>query len=153
RPSLLDQIETRVRQPVVTFDQKLPGLKRDYVGVDNRAAIKILVDYLMRLGHRRIALVSGREGRWTADERVHGFIEAMRQAGGEADPRLCLRADFDGSGAYEATTGLLTGRERPTAIIGANNLIALRALQSILDLGFRCPEDVSLVGMDDVPWS
>ncbi|MBI1775172.1 MAG: LacI family DNA-binding transcriptional regulator [Proteobacteria bacterium] len=153
RARLLEQIEARVRQPLVTVDQRLPGLRRDYVGIDNRWAMRMLVDYLLRFGHRRIALISGRAGRWTADERYHGFVEAMQEAGLEADPALCVRADYDGEGAYAATTRLLTQRERPTAIIGANNLIALRILQSLIDLGFQCPADVSLVGMDDVPWS
>ena len=65
----------------------------------------------------------------------------------------CVAGNYRGDLAYEAAKPLMTGADRPTAIIGANNVMALGALQAILDLGFRCPSDVSLVGVDDVPWS
>ena len=139
--------------PVVTIDHKVAGLERDFIGIDNRAAIRVVVDYLVRLGHRRIALISGRVGRWTADERHRGFLTAMRECGLPVDPALVIRAGYESESAYAATTTLLTRRERPTAIIAANNVTALGALQSCLDLGFRCPRDVSVAGVDDVPWS
>ncbi len=139
--------------PVVTIDHKVAGLERDYIGTDNRAAIRMLVEYLVRLGHRRIALISGRVGRWTADERHQGFLDAMAEAGLAVDPALVRRSGYEGETAYAATTELLTGRVRPTAIIAANNVTALGALQCCLDLGFHCPRDLSLAGVDDVPWS
>jgi LacI family transcriptional regulator len=64
-----------------------------------------------------------------------------------------VRADYRSESAYAATVQLLTRRERPTAIIGANNVIALGALQAIMDLGFHCPSDVSVAGIDEVPWA
>ncbi|WP_342361865.1 LacI family DNA-binding transcriptional regulator [Terrarubrum flagellatum] len=151
--NILKQIESRKLPPLVTVDQRVPGLARDFIGVDNRATIRMLVEYLLRLGHRRIAMISGGEGLWTADERLSGFVETMSGAGVEVDSSLCLRASYKGDGAYAATTSLLTRPDRPTAIIGANNAIALNALQVIFDLGFHCPGDVSLAGIDDVPWS
>jgi LacI family transcriptional regulator len=98
-------------------------------------------------------MISGQEGLWTADERLRGFEDSMREAGLETDASLCLRADYRGEGAYAATTSLLTRADRPTAIIGANNAIALTALQVVFDLGFHCPADISLAGVDEVPWS
>ena len=90
---------------------------------------------------------------WTAEERLAGFVETMEAAGVPVDPSLCVPGNYRGDAAYEATKPLMTRADRPTAIIGANNVMALGALQAILDLGFRCPADVSLVGIDDVPWS
>ncbi len=139
--------------PVVTIDHKAAGLDRDFIGMDNRNAIRMIVDYLMRLGHRRIALITGRIGRWTADERYEGFLEAMTDAGLDVDPALVHRSGYEGESAYAATAALLTRRDRPSAIIAANNVTALGALQSCIDLGFHCPRDISLAGVDDVPWS
>jgi LacI family transcriptional regulator len=146
------RLENRLLPPVVTVDQKLPDLARDFVGVDNQVATRILVEYLVRLGHRRIALISGRPGMWTADERLAAFQKAMADAGIPVDPSLCVAANYDRKIAYDVTVPLMSRSDRPTAIIGANNVMALAALQAVLDLGFRCPADISIAGIDDVPW-
>jgi LacI family transcriptional regulator len=149
----LQHLDQRDLPPLVTMDHKVRGLLRDFVGIDNRATARILTEYLLRLGHRRIAIISGRDGLWTADERVTGFVEAMGDAGIAVDPSLCVRTNYRGDSAVAATIPLLTRADRPTAIIGANNVIALGVVQAILDLGFRCPADISVAGIDDVPWS
>lgn len=150
---LIRQIQSKPVPPIVTIDQKVPGLARDFVGFDNRAAIRMLVDYLVRLGHARIALITGRVGRWTADERHAGFVAAMRDANIAADPSLISRTGFGGETAYAATSAMLARRDPPSAIVAANNVTALGALQACVNLGFQCPQDISIVGVDDVPWS
>ncbi|MEX0853657.1 MAG: LacI family DNA-binding transcriptional regulator [Bauldia sp.] len=145
-------LEARNLPPTVTVDQKVPGLARDFVGVDNRAAARMLTDYLLRLGHRRIAMITGRAGTWTSEERLAAFIDALDDADARFDPSLCVPGNFRGDVAYKATIPLMARADRPTAIIGVNNVTALGALQAILDLGFRCPTDVSVAGIDDVPW-
>jgi LacI family transcriptional regulator len=147
-----DRLQQVVR-PLVTFDQQVTGLERDFVGVDSEAAGRMLAEYLLRLGHRRIAFIGGRSGLWTAEMRLSGFKAALAVAGIEADPGLIVVANYRGDEAYRETTALLSRGRRPTAILAANNLMALGALQAVLDLGFRCPSDVSVVGIDDVPWS
>ena len=153
RTALIEQIEARPDPVIVTFDQQLPGLERDYVGFDNRAAMRMLVAYLARLGHERIALITGRVGRWTADERFEGFTAAMAEASLAIDPALVARSGYEGESAYEVAGAMLMRASRPTAIVAANNVTALGALQCCLDHGFRCPDDISIVGVDDVPWS
>jgi LacI family transcriptional regulator len=149
----LRQLDQRDLPPFVTMDHKVRGLERDFVGIDNRATARILTEYLLRLGHRRIAIVSGREGLWTADERVGGFLDGMHQSGIAVDSSLCVRTDYRGDSAIAAAIPLLTRTDRPTAILCANNVIALGIVQASLDLGFRCPIDISVAGIDDVPWS
>ncbi len=151
--ALIRQLQSHPSPPIVTLDQMVPGLERDYVGFDNRAAIRMLVDLLVRLSHSRIALISGRVGRWTADEREAGFVAAMADSGLGVDRALISRTGFGGETAYAATSALLSQRIPPTAIIAANNVTALGALQATLDLGFQCPRDISIAGVDDVPWS
>ena len=149
----LELVEARNFPPIVTVDNKVPGLARDFIGVDNRACARMLTQYLLRLGHRRIAMISGIPGVWTGDERLAAFLETMQAAGAPVDPSMCIPCNYQGDVAYDVTKLLMTRADRPTAIVGANNVTALGALQAILDLGFRCPADVSLVGIDDVPWS
>jgi LacI family transcriptional regulator len=148
----LRHLESRNLPPLVTVDQKAPGLARDFVGVDNRAAARMLTEYLLRLGHRRIAMICGREGTWTSDERLAAFRETMADAGLSLDPSLCVAADYDATLAYKATVSLMTRPDPPSAIVAANNFMALGALQAINELGFGCPADVSIAGIDDVPW-
>ncbi len=143
----------RIARPMVVFDQYVPGAERDFVGVDSEQAGRVLTEYLLRLGHRRIAFIGGTPGLWSADMRLKGYTQALAAAGIEADPTLIVAARYRGEEAYQRTGALLAGLVRPTAIIAANNLMALGALQSLLDLGYRCPADISVVGIDDVPWS
>ena len=74
----------------------------------------------------------------------------MPQADGS--PTLIVDGHYDGERAYAEAMRLMTRADRPTAILAANNVIALGALQAIIDLGFKCPQDISLTSIDDVPW-
>ena len=139
--------------PVVLIDQYVDGVKLDFVTSDNELTTTMLTEYLIRLGHRRICYLGGREHWWTAQLRLAGFRKAMNAAEIEIDPSLEIIANFDGGKAYDHVARLLSLPHRPTAIVAASNLMALGALQAINDLGFRCPDDISLTGVDDVPWA
>jgi LacI family transcriptional regulator, galactose operon repressor len=138
--------------PVVMFDQKIEGVARDFVGTDNRLASAMLARHLLQHGHRRIGLITGKPALFTSRERTAGFVETMRDAGVEADESLIGVGNYDNEDAYVAAMRLLTRSDRPTAIVVAANLMALAALQAIQDLGFRCPQDISLACIDEVPW-
>jgi LacI family transcriptional regulator len=142
-----------LRMPLVLFDQKVDTLDNDFVGTDNRLASAMLTRHLLQLGHRRIGYVGGTGGLYTSRERQRGFFETMRAAGIEPDPDLVVDGQYEGDAAYTAAMRLLTGGKAPTAIVAANNLMALGTLQATYDLGFRCPQDVSIASIDDVPWS
>ncbi|MDA8586965.1 LacI family transcriptional regulator [Rhodobacteraceae bacterium] len=137
--------------PIVTLDHKVEGGAFDFVCSDNRIATSMLTEHLLRLGHRRITHLSGPAHFWTGAERIKGFEHTMRSAG---------FTDFDivdggymADPAYAETMRLMTRSERPTAIVAANNVMALGCLAAIKDLGVRCPEDVSLAAIDNVPWN
>jgi LacI family transcriptional regulator len=142
----------RLTMPYVLVDQKVDGLDADFVASDNVLASAILTEHLIRYGHRRIAHIAGRTGLWTAERRLEGFRNTMAAAGIEVDESLVVDGDYMGEIAYAQAMRLLTRADRPTAIIAANNVMALGALQAMYDLGFKCPEDLSLVSIDDVPW-
>lgn len=142
----------RLTMPYVLVDQKVDGIEADFVASDNVLASAILTEHMIRFGHRRIAHIAGRAGLWTAERRLEGFRNTMAASGIEVDESLIVDGDYLGETAYAQAMRLLTRADRPTAIIAANNVMALGALQALQDLGFSCPEDVSLTSIDDVPW-
>lgn len=142
----------QLAMPFVLVDQKVPGVESDFVGSDNVLASAMLTEHMIRYGHRRIAHIAGRTGLFTTDMRMQGFVDTMRNAGIDVDQSLIVDGDYEGERAYAETMRLMTRADRPTAILAANNVMALGALQAINDLGFRCPDEVSLTSIDDVPW-
>lgn len=151
-PSYVDFIRS-IKVPMVCFDQKVAGIERDFVGSDNYLAGAMLTEHLLQLGHRRIAFIAGPGHMHTAAERYRGFAETMASAGVEVNPKFVVDGQFTRSAGYEAAMRLLIEPERPTAILGANNAVALAALQAMQELGFSCPDDISLAMIDNVQWS
>ena len=141
-----------LRMPLVLIDHRIGGVECDFLGSDNVLASAMLTEHLIRFGHRRIAYIAGTPGLWTSERRKQGFVETMQGAGIEIEESLVVDGQYDGERAYEQTMRLLTRPDRPTAIVAANNVMALGALQAVNDLGFKCPQDISLTSIDDVPW-
>lgn len=141
-----------LQTPLVLVDHKVEGLDADFVGSDNVVASAMLTEHVIRFGHKRIAHIAGVEGLWTAERRKEGFRSTMAAAGLEVDESLVLHGDYDGERGYAQAMRLLTRPDRPTAIIAANNVMALGALQAMIELGVHCPDEVSLTSIDDVPW-
>lgn len=143
----------RATAPRVAIDRRVEGLACDHVGLDNRHAARLAARHLIGLGHRRIAYVGDRPGLSTSDERFEGFRATLAEAGLSLDADDLRRGDFRGEAAYAAARPILAAKRKPTAIVAANNVLALGAMQVVGDLGLRCPADVSIVGIDDFPWS
>lgn len=139
--------------PVVLVDQDVDGTSLDFVTSDHHRATEMLSEYLIRLGHRRIAYIGGQQDSWVATRRLQGFRAAMADAGLPIEPEFEIVANYSAELAYENVMRLMSATERPTAILAANNYMAIGALQAVNDLGFRCPDDVSIAGIDVVPWS
>lgn len=150
-PEHVDYLRS-LRTPLVLVDHKLEGLDADFVASDNMLASSMLTEHVIRFGHKRIAHIAGRTGLWTAEQRKDGFRATLTAAGIPVDESLIVDGHFEGERAYAQAMRLLTRPDRPTAIVAANNVMALGTLQAMIDLGMRCPEDVSLTSVDDVPW-
>lgn len=138
--------------PIVMVDHCFPGIDLDYVASDSRLAAKMLTEHLLNLGHRRIAQITGPNQLFTASERIAGYREAMAAAEIEVSGDMLVDGRYQDVEGYAQTVKLLMQKNRPTAIIAANNMMGLGALQAIQDLGYSCPRDVSLVMVDDIPW-
>ncbi len=118
------------------------------IAVDNAAGARTAVEHLLALGRRRIAHVGGPGGNVEARQRRDGYCEAMSAAG--CDPILAYGAFTQASG-FSATADLLKSGPAPDAIFAANDAMAIGALLALQDAGLRCPDDVAVVGFDDVP--
>jgi len=123
------------------------------VRADDRGGARLAVDHLVRLGHRRIGFLGGREDLSSARGREQGFREAMAAHGLTVDERLVVRGDYSLEGAEGPALDLLSADDPPTAIFAANDLSALRVIEVARRLGIDIPGRVSLVGFDDIPES
>ncbi|MYY00812.1 MULTISPECIES: LacI family DNA-binding transcriptional regulator [unclassified Streptomyces] len=121
---------------------------------DNRGGGRMLTKHLLSLGHRRIGYVAGPLERTTTRHRLEGHREAMRGSGlcGDED-RLTVHGSYDRRSGYDATVELLRREPEITAVVAANDTVALGAAAAIRDRGLRIPEDISVAGFDDLPFS
>jgi LacI family transcriptional regulator len=136
---------------VVEVDRRLASSDCDAVVIDNEGGAYQATTHLIELGHRRIALL-GIDTDWTTDAgRLAGYRAALADGGITADERLVVRVPVHAEDAFEQIDALMR-EDAPTAIFAANNLLAECAWRVLRDRGLRIPDDVSLVGFDDVPW-
>jgi LacI family transcriptional regulator len=121
---------------------------------DNRGGARRLTEHLIALGHRRIGYVAGPLERTTTRHRLEGHREAMEAAGLYGDEEnLTEHGPYDRSSGYDATLELLRRAPDVTAVAAANDTVALGACAAVRDRGLRIPEDVSVAGFDDLPFS
>ncbi|SDE02611.1 LacI family DNA-binding transcriptional regulator [Streptomyces prasinopilosus] len=126
------------------------------VGSANWAGGLAATRHLTDLGHERVAIITGPEDMLCSLARLDGYRSAMTMAGLETGPRLTRFGDFHVQSGFEHAMDLLNGTDRPTAIFAGSDLQALGVLEAARIRGLRVPEDLSVVGYDDVPlaqWS
>ena len=147
-PSLIALI--RDGFPVV-LQGSLPGLDVPTVDVDNVAGARGAVEHLIAAGHRRIACITNAPLVYTAAQaRLAGYHEALAAAGIPADPDLVEEAAFDAPSGHQAMARLLARTSFDAAFV-ASDVVALGAVGGLREAGLRIPDDVSLVGFDDIP--
>ena len=135
----------------IVIQGHLPGAAAPSVDVDNVASARMAVDHLLELGHRRIACITNAALTYTAAaDRLAGYREALATAGLAAAPELVEEGAFDAASGHRAMTRILE-RGRPDAVFAASDVVALGAIGALREAGLRIPDDVSVVGFDDVP--
>ncbi len=140
----------RERFPIV-LQGSLPEFGVPSVDVDNMAGARLAVEHLLELGHRRIACVTNAPLAYTAAaERLEGYRQALRAAGSPFDEALVAEGAFDAPSGHLAMTRLLAA-EDVTAVFVASDVVALGAIGAIRESGRRVPDDLSVVGFDDIP--
>lgn len=135
------------RIPVVHVGRQLSAVEVDSVSTDNVLGATMAVQHLVGLGHRSIAHIDGGIGDGATGRRV-GYSEAMKRSG--LDP-LIVSADYSVDAGARATADLLESGTLPTAIFAANDLVAIGVLNEISRRGLSVPDDVAVIGYDDMP--
>ena len=138
--------------PLVLFDRELTSLATDTVKVDGVLGGRLATEYLLGLGHRRIAIIHGPLVRSTGIERLQGYLAALKTAGIRPIPELIREGNFKPDSGRALTRQLLDTSPPPTALFCTNNLMTVGALQTLGERGVRMPSDLSLVGYDDMEW-
>ncbi len=123
----------------------------NYVDVDNVAGARMAVDYLLRQGHRRVATITGPLNMAAGQDRLEGYKQALQARHLPVDEALIVEGDFTEQGGMAAMRRLLALAERPTAVFAASDTMAIGAIKAIKDAGLRVPDDITVVGFDDIP--
>ncbi len=139
--------------PVVLVDRELDGVRADAVLADNEQGAYVATRHLVEQGFERIACVTGPEEYSTAAQRLSGYRAALIEAGRDVDESLVRFADFREPGGRAAMESFLKCPQRPDAVFSANNLMTLGVLRCLADHGLSVPDEVGVVGFDDLPWA
>jgi LacI family transcriptional regulator len=144
----------------VLRERRFPHVLIDHQGIDNRGPAVGATNwqgafdatrYLIDLGHRRVGFITGDMELGCARDRLAGYHAALDQFGLPDDPALIREGDFFQTCGYTAANELLTLPEPPTAIFASNDVMAFGVMEAVRDHHLRIPDDISIVGFDDVP--
>lgn len=149
-PALAYLLQLRV--PTVLVD-RLASEEFDRVGTENTEATGRLVAHLADLGHTRIGMISGLPGLQTTEERLAGYLNELRRRGLPLDKELVRTGRSNADHAERAVYQLLAVRDRPTALVVANNHMAIGALRALRKRGIEIPRDMAFVSFDDFEWA
>jgi len=140
--------------PVVLVDEQVPGFDLPAVVSDSRTGAREIAQHVLEQGHRRVAIISGPLSLWTAQQRLAGYREAFAAAGLDPDSVPVLGGDYRQASGRQLAGEVLSAdpATRPTALLCANDLMAIGALEYCKAAGLRVPDDVSLTGFDDLPF-
>lgn len=139
--------------PVVCIDRGLTDLHVDVVKSDNEKGAFTATEHLIKIGHRRIAHITGDPAIQTTAERLAGYTAALQKHGLPVDGALIRGKASDFQSGVELAGELLHLPTPPTALFTGNNLLTLGALETILERNLKIPEEVAIVGFDDVYWA
>ncbi len=140
--------------PLTLVCNDIPQLSVPFVESANRDAARMLTEYLISVGHRRIGHVSGPMRGPETDDRIAGYRDALDAAGIAYDPCLVWQGNYRSeSGGAAAVQNFLPMAERPTAVFAANDESAIGFIKAVRDAGLSVPEDVSVAGFDDIGYA
>lgn len=141
------------RVPLVTMDRRVVGRGLSDVQIDYLSGMRAAVKHLKQLKHRKIAYIGGSSGLTISDHRVEAFKQVLAEAGLKVNQNFIRVGNYRISGGETAMEEILQMKDRPTAILSANDLTAIGALRVIRRHGLSVPDDFSLIGFDDIDLS
>jgi DNA-binding LacI/PurR family transcriptional regulator len=137
--------------PVILFNRYIINAPVSAVCADNLEGGRQIANLLLDTGHQRPAYIAGTFNTSTNNDREYGFSEALQQRGYNYDQWQRVQGDYTYESGYEAALQLLSGDSRPDAIFCANDIMAIGAMDAARHLGIAVPNDISIVGFDDIP--
>jgi LacI family transcriptional regulator len=146
-------VDVRLGAPVVAVDPHTGPSSMPTVDSDNLRGAALAIEHLLALGHRRIAMVTGRPDLESSALRERGYREALAAAGVAIDEDLLQAGDYQAAASTRAARRLLEAPDPPTAIFAANDTSAIATIVVAQELGLRVPEDLSVIGFDNLPES
>lgn len=149
-PSVLD---VRFDAPVVAVDPHTGPSGLPTIDSDNLRGARLAVEHLLSLGHRRIAMITGRDDLQSARLRERGFREAMADAGVPVDEELIQAGEYEAVASAAAAKRAFHAHRPPTAVFAANDTAAIATIETARAIGYRVPEQMSVVGFDNIPES
>jgi len=150
-PSDYIGILTRREFPFVLIDHQGNGDRCPAVGATNWQGAYNATEYLIKLGHKRIGFITGSLDLGGAVDRLAGYKSALRTYHAPVDLSLIYEGTFFQPDGYAGATALLSLDNPPTAIFASNDVMAMGAMDAVRTLGLRVPDDISIVGFDDIP--
>ena len=146
-------VDASTSSPVVAVDPHAGSSEMPTVDSENLQGAKTATEYLIELGHRRIGFLAGRSDLESARRRERGYREALTEAGIPFDENLVRIGGYTWESARSAARELLEMTDRPTAIFAANDISAIQTMNVASETGLKVPEDLSVVGFDNIPES
>jgi DNA-binding LacI/PurR family transcriptional regulator len=137
--------------PLVLFDRLATDLTAPSVKLDNENGGFIATEHLIEQGYKRIAILAGPKNLGISNQRMDGYLSALKKYRIKKDNRLIVHCDFNQEYAYLATKELLSLRERPDAIFTISDRMAIGALLAIKEKGLDIPQEIGLVGFNNEP--
>lgn len=142
---------TRRNFPFVLIDHQGTGQDCPAVGATNWQGAYEATEYLIKLGHRRIGFITGSMDLGCAQDRLAGYRAALRTYHIPEDPKLIYEGTFFQPDGYAGASAFLDLPDPPTAIFASNDVMAMGAMDAIRNRGLRIPDDISVLGFDDIP--
>ncbi|MFC3122319.1 LacI family DNA-binding transcriptional regulator [Agaribacter flavus] len=152
-PTDEDQQPINDLPPLVNSCEEIPNDTIHKVMIDNRAGAIAAVEHLLSLGHTRIAAVKGPALTPSTESRLLGYKEALTQAGIKVDEKYIITGDYGTDSGVIAMEKLLRLRDRPTAVFCFSDDMAIGAMNTLREYDFRIPEDISVMGFDDIRYA
>jgi len=143
--------EINRKVPIVMVGQEIEGLKIPSVIQDNYQGGRKAVEYLIENGHKNIAIISGPSINYSAQQRLNAYFDVLKENGLPISLKLVSQGDFTLPSGYDAMNSIMANNEiRPTAVFASNDMMAMGAAKALSEKGLKIPEDISIIGFDDV---
>lgn len=139
------------QMPMVVFDRVTPFLKAPGVRIDNEEGGILATEHLIEQGYKRIAILAGPKNLGISNQRLEGYLRALKKHKLKPDNDLIIHCDFNQQYAYLATQELLAMKKRPDAIFTISDRMAIGAMLAIKEKGLKMPQDIGLVGFNNEP--